>query len=148
MDEKAAQRLSGRIIGLFADDPDQSARPDLARAFELLPQPQAERVWRDGESVRFNVLGDERLFEGVLKVVPEGNDGRAIVVQLVARRLNNGVVDAEMEQRGYGMLNERHWTRAWVFWPGEQSVDVKRKAEDEQRFAQALAHRLAWAAPA
>jgi len=109
MDEDTRERIAARVRmvadGFFLGTPGagQVAQQVVERALGLVPDPVAERVrlLRDG-SVLVELVAETRLFT----VRATGDEAVHVVVRLDARRLDDGMVEAEMEQRG----DKRSWT--------------------------------------
>jgi hypothetical protein len=109
MDEDTRERIAARVRmvadGFFLGTPGagQVARQVVERALGLVPDPVAERVrlLRDG-SVLVELVAETRLFT----VRATGDEDVHVVVRLDARRVDDGMVDAEIKQRG----DKRSWT--------------------------------------
>jgi hypothetical protein len=140
----AARRAHGRRrLLLGTPGAGQVAQEAVERALGRVPDPVAERVrlHRDG-SVLVELVAETRLFT----VRATGDEEVHVVVRLDARRLDDGMVDAEMEQRGD--------KRSSTFRLGEESISVEGRTlteleggwvDDDERFAEAWASRLGWA---
>jgi hypothetical protein len=129
MDEQNRQRLAGRVVEVSAG---KMAREEIERALELVPQPLSDRVRVHDQSTLVELVTKTRLFTAT--VMSGGNDHA--IVKLTSRRLDDGLVAVEMEQRG--------GRRDWTFQFGKGDPVIVNRTEDEA-FARALAGCLGWA---
>jgi hypothetical protein len=120
MDEDTRERIAARVrmvadaVYLGTPGAGQVAREAVERAPGLVPDPVAERVRLLGDgSVSIELVAETRLFT----VRATRDEEVYVVVRLDARRLDDGMVDAEMEQRGH--------KRSWTFRLGVENISVE-----------------------
>jgi hypothetical protein len=150
MDKETRQRIVAGVLDISDLAREDLVKDAIERAIELLPKTLGARVRIDElpdepKAALVELVTKERLFTARLT----GVMGDYVVVKLSARRLDDGIVDAEMEQRG--------GRRFWTFHLGEQEpVKVESRSRftegvlvpsDDELFAQALASRLGWGSP-
>ena len=102
MDEATRKRLAGRVLQVSDGIYSERAADEIERALELVPQPLGDRVLLHDGSILVELVTETRLFTAVV-------DERADVVRVLlsSRRLDDGLVDMEMEQHGA--------RRSWAF---------------------------------